>query len=274
MINFFRNIRFQLHNKNNTGKYFKYAIGEIVLVVIGILIALSINNWNEDRKTTNIEIEYLIRLRSDLANDIAYYQRRIKYADRVIEDHKKAFLMAYTEIEGPRDFYQSFNILEWSSEALSLRDITYTEMLNAGQLKIISNDAIKTEIMEFYKQVDLVEKHFEEINRTSIEYMSNFFIHSMALKHFWSYENEISPWTSEMLEGSNDWQWINDPESDAFKAFLFSLGFYSNKQQYFKNYFMDLENKSNILINDIEKELELRNIEFSDVKIEPIFVID
>jgi hypothetical protein len=51
MINFFRKIRQNsLMEKNKTGKYFKYAIGEIVLVVIGILIALTINNWNESRK--------------------------------------------------------------------------------------------------------------------------------------------------------------------------------------------------------------------------------
>lgn len=50
MIKFFRKIRYSLMSENKTGKYFKYAIGEIVLVVIGILIALQINNWNESRK--------------------------------------------------------------------------------------------------------------------------------------------------------------------------------------------------------------------------------
>ena len=50
MIKFFRNIRQTLINEGKTSRYFKYAIGEIVLVVIGILIALSINNWNDQRK--------------------------------------------------------------------------------------------------------------------------------------------------------------------------------------------------------------------------------
>ena len=49
MINFFRKIRYNLMEKNKTGKYLKYAIGEILLVVIGILIALQINTWNEER---------------------------------------------------------------------------------------------------------------------------------------------------------------------------------------------------------------------------------
>ena len=52
MIKLFRNIRKNLSNQGKTGKYFKYAIGEIVLVVIGILIAVQINNWNGYRKRT------------------------------------------------------------------------------------------------------------------------------------------------------------------------------------------------------------------------------
>jgi len=274
MIKFFRKIRQNLLSKGNTGKYLKYAIGEIILVVVGILIALQINNWNEDRKTSKIEIEFLKRLRSDLANDTAYYHRRIKYADRVIADHKKAFQIAHTEIESPRDFYQSFNNLEWSSESLSIRDITFNEMRNAGQINIVRNDKVKTELLEFYRQVDLAVKHFDEINNTSIDYMSDFFIQSKAIKHFWSYGMESSPWTAEMLDVSEDWQWINDPKSEYFKAFLFSLEFYSNKQVYFKGYLADLEHKSTILLREIENELHSRSIDVQAPNIEPVFVID
>jgi uncharacterized membrane protein YidH (DUF202 family) len=62
MIKFFRKKRFELMEKNNTGKYFKYAIGEIVLVVIGILMALSINNWNETRKLERKKQELVLNL--------------------------------------------------------------------------------------------------------------------------------------------------------------------------------------------------------------------
>ena len=69
MIKFFRKIRYDLMEKNKTGKYFKYAIGEIILVVIGILIALSLNNWNENRKKTDVEKGVLTNIYKDLVID-------------------------------------------------------------------------------------------------------------------------------------------------------------------------------------------------------------
>ena len=69
MIKFFRKIRQHLLMQNKTGKYFKYAIGEIVLVVIGILIALQINNWNENRLKNKSVKTYLNNLIQDLESD-------------------------------------------------------------------------------------------------------------------------------------------------------------------------------------------------------------
>lgn len=83
MINFFRHIRKSLLMENKTGKYFKYAIGEIFLVVIGILIALSINNWNHRR--VNKQKEAL--LLNELHNEFVKNQEQFEY---VVENHKHA----------------------------------------------------------------------------------------------------------------------------------------------------------------------------------------
>lgn len=69
MIKFFRKIRYDLLEKNKTKKYLKYAVGEIVLVVIGILVALSINNWNEEKKDNDFENEMIAQIQENLAND-------------------------------------------------------------------------------------------------------------------------------------------------------------------------------------------------------------
>ena len=70
MIKFFRHIRKSLIEQNKTGKYFKYAIGEIILVVIGILIALQINNWNESRKALQEEKDTIASLKLEFQKNL------------------------------------------------------------------------------------------------------------------------------------------------------------------------------------------------------------
>lgn len=76
MIKFFRKIRQNLLSENRFSKYLFYAIGEIILVVIGILIALQINNWNEHKKTESKARQVLMALRSDLMQDVAIIEDR------------------------------------------------------------------------------------------------------------------------------------------------------------------------------------------------------
>lgn len=81
MIKFFRKIRYNLMGQNKTGKYLKYAIGEILLVVIGILIAIQVNNWNEERKTDKQFKVIINRLYTSIKVDLDilyYYQNSIK----------------------------------------------------------------------------------------------------------------------------------------------------------------------------------------------------
>ena len=92
MIKFFRHIRKSLLMENKTGKYFKYAIGEIILVMIGILLALQVNIWNEDRKERTSEQkilnEILIDLefaKEDLIRDIDINKRNLQASEKLIQ---------------------------------------------------------------------------------------------------------------------------------------------------------------------------------------------
>jgi hypothetical protein len=78
MINFFRKIRKKLADDNKPLKYARYAIGEIVLVMIGILLALQVNNWNEDRKSLKFEKRILIDLHNTIIDDYASLERSIR----------------------------------------------------------------------------------------------------------------------------------------------------------------------------------------------------
>ena len=99
MIKFFRKIRYDLMEKNKTGKYLKYAIGEIVLVVIGILIALQINNWNEQRKTRINEKELYSRIIMDLQLD----EKRINDFLKYYKDEQSMHYNIYQDSKGLRD---------------------------------------------------------------------------------------------------------------------------------------------------------------------------
>ncbi|WP_415376794.1 DUF6090 family protein [Patiriisocius sp. Uisw_017] len=86
MIKFFRKIRQNLLTENKTGKYFKYAIGEIVLVVIGILIALQINNWNQDITSKN-ELEQILKeVSNDLEQDIFWLDQQIENGEGFVNN--------------------------------------------------------------------------------------------------------------------------------------------------------------------------------------------
>ena len=88
MINLFRNIRKNLLNEGKTSKYFKYAIGEIVLVVIGILIALQINTWNEQKKLKAKEVEHIQNIKKNIETNVKLLNQYIAFHDNAINSNK------------------------------------------------------------------------------------------------------------------------------------------------------------------------------------------
>jgi hypothetical protein len=91
MIKFFRKIRQRLLTENKFSKYLLYAIGEIILVVIGILIALQINNWNEKRKENATINTYLKGIMADLNNDTKRFDLISQNLNEQIKNNSKVF---------------------------------------------------------------------------------------------------------------------------------------------------------------------------------------
>lgn len=163
MIKFFRKIRYDLMEQNKTGKYFKYAIGEIVLVVIGILIALSINNWNEARKIKKQEVVYLNNFKSDLQLSILEIKQFVDRRNSLINSAN--VVMEHFNGKPVKD-WDSFNkhivdIYSWQS--FYLIDNTYQELKNSGNFAIISNNSIKNGMLNLdllYKKLKNTENHW------------------------------------------------------------------------------------------------------------------
>lgn len=143
MIKFFRKIRQRLLIENKFSKYLLYAIGEIALVVIGILIALQINNWNENQKTKKLEIAFLENLQIDLEVDISVFNRRIKESERVMKNNYVFIHELYKTQENFEDFKTLIDISLWDSEYFAAQNSTYSELNNSGQLNIFSNKDLK-----------------------------------------------------------------------------------------------------------------------------------
>ncbi len=163
MIKIFRKIRYDLMEQNKTGKYFKYAIGEIVLVVIGILIALQINNWNENRKTRSMEVHYLKNIKRDLQMNIAHLDEYIETREIAIASANS--IIEHYEgkpIEDLKDFsFKTVNIYTWRK--FSQINNTFQELTNSGNLALISNDSIKSVLLNMETLSKLMkgeEAHF------------------------------------------------------------------------------------------------------------------
>ncbi|MFT5217432.1 MAG: hypothetical protein ACJA1H_001278 [Glaciecola sp.] len=153
MIKFFRKIRYDLMDKNKTGKYLKYAIGEIILVIMGILIALTINNWNQDRLTENLEYQYYSRLLDDVREEKFILEATINYSKQVSLHAKKAIAVFENSsngntnpIENLIDMYQASQLAD-SYSASS----TYKELISSGQINLIQNNSLKTALIRYYE---------------------------------------------------------------------------------------------------------------------------
>ena len=149
MIKFFRKIRQKLLSESKFSKYLIYAIGEIVLVVIGILIALQINNWNENRKDNLKEVANLLSLKSEL--EISLQELKSDYnATNLFHNSAlkvQNFIREKTRIYDSmyRDFYLSYQVSTFYPKTS-----TY-ETLKNGNLGLIKSDSLKILITDIYE---------------------------------------------------------------------------------------------------------------------------
>ncbi len=116
-----------------TGKYLKYAIGEIVLVVIGILIALQINNWNENKKSARLAETYIKDIRQDLIQDTIMFNAALKRANQTIAKNKAILNFKQTDFVSKDSLYSMLNVFH-SMRVYQINTTTYLKLLNTGFL--------------------------------------------------------------------------------------------------------------------------------------------
>lgn len=160
-------------SENKTFKYFKYAIGEILLVVIGILIALQINNWNEQRKMDIKEDIYLKGLKVDLEQSKSALARVIKKSERVA---KIVDTLAYMmKINGEALTPRQIDSLMGGSTGFTVfmpSEGVVKDIIGSGKLDMINNNELRKKIASWEADLRMI-REYENLGRESSDDFSD-----------------------------------------------------------------------------------------------------
>ncbi|WP_133085489.1 DUF6090 family protein [Winogradskyella aurantia] len=135
---------------SQTGRYFKYAIGEIILVVIGILIALQINSWNENRKNQIKERIILNSFLTDLNSDIGFIEIELKSKKIDFNNYIECLdILANRKKANKETFFKHYNSI-LAVGGLALNTTTFENIKASSQLGLIRNKSLNDEIVKYY----------------------------------------------------------------------------------------------------------------------------
>ena len=164
MIKFFRHIRKRLLSENRFNKYLLYAIGEIVLVVIGILIALQINNWNESRKLAQSGKEFIKEIYKELNTEIVNIDEILKSLGEQYDGTEYVLAVMESKDQVIEDSLK-FTKNHWIPTRLFIieRDLnTFDKLKSSGQSGLLKNDSLSNYLDKFYQNFDTRIANFKE----------------------------------------------------------------------------------------------------------------
>ncbi|WP_250434351.1 DUF6090 family protein [Hanstruepera flava] len=223
MIKFFRKIRQQLLSEGKTSKYFKYALGEIVLVVIGILIALQINNWNENRKNRITEADYYCRILDD-------FELNEKLIDETTEltTYKiklcKALLLDLNNIPNNRSDILNKFVLALRQDVFVPSNIAFEDITSSGQLKLLKDLELKNRLIQHSTFLNNILNLLQENRDVILDRMSDFeLISEFGYQDIDYLQRELDEKHIALLPKNN---WTNEPDNPIFLKFQDNLVVY------------------------------------------------
>ena len=261
MIKFFRRIRQNLLSQNKFSKYLLYAIGEIILVVFGILIALQINNANENRKARTIETSYLERLKVDLKENKTLWEETLDRKQKQLEAAHIFLNLRFSKNQDTVMRIMPYFTAVGSWKDININQVTFNEMVSSGRLNIITNDSIKIKLLsldKLYKAIlnrqELLQEEYRTLLHTPVMTILNTSnilpldpVQRKIIKHGFSQEEVgqyVKIFQKEMITLIND------------KAFMNGvIGITYNAPPQFQE-FNQAQEEVNNLISLIEKELK------------------
>lgn len=170
MIKLFRNARLVQLKDGNVSRYIKYALGEIILVVIGILIAIQINSRYGKFAESKKEESYLISLNNDLDDQLQSIAIQKEYEKGFMDAGFRVLTnyAAKSEFEVDSTFFKS--LFDMSSRKTFVRnDPTYTDLLSSGNIDIIKNVDLKHNLILFYQELERYENVIHNNNTILVD---------------------------------------------------------------------------------------------------------
>jgi hypothetical protein len=166
MLPFLRKIRHQLVQENRFSRYILYALGEIFLVVIGILIALQINNWNEEKKIRSYELKMLKELSNVIQKDESYFQSMVDRLHQKGEAVDKLLEFRETNQANLDSIGKYFQVTRYET-LFQYNSGPYGSIKSSG-IEKISNDLIRTKMVDMYEfLIPRTEKILERLEGTN-----------------------------------------------------------------------------------------------------------
>jgi len=253
MIKFYRKIRQKMLTENKFSSYLIYAIGEIILVVIGIFLAIQLNNLNENRKERDKEVSLLLRLKDDFNSDIIDLSRQDSLA-AIRESRSEKALEEFYKAKTVQDIITADSLFSATWTNIKVNKKTYDEMLNTSGIYIIKNKKLRNHLTDYYDLIETFQQFVREMNSDSQRLIQNQNLNSHTL-----------------LVKENDKQWFDIKKIDTTWIGDFNAPTTLALYKYYKHAQVALNvsrqgmlkaiiEKSNLLVEDIEKELKNKDV--------------
>ncbi|NNF34235.1 MAG: ankyrin repeat domain-containing protein [Saprospiraceae bacterium] len=263
MLKFFRHIRKKLLSGSKLSSYFLYAIGEIILVVIGILIALQVNTWNENKKKNKTEQAYLNGIVANIDEDIIELNSLLK-TDTARFD-------AYTSILQPFndnsiniysiDFIKDIGIAQLT-QGFDGNSIVFDDMKSSGKINFVRSDVLRFALLEYYNESNKISTSHKNNNATinqlkDLAFITNLDINSLVESFIFK-----DSWSAP-LDNLDLSFFQKDKDEDAVKHFANRVSMMKGILQVKHNQSLYLQERSIRLRNLIQDYLDGKQIDFN-----------
>ncbi|MBC2837742.1 DUF6090 family protein [Robiginitalea sp. SC105] len=196
MTPFFRNLRKTMLGQRRIWGYLGYALGEILLVVIGILLALQIDDWREERELREKEKVYLQEIRNNLDEDRENLEATLGFnsrKDSVITATIEGIFASGSETEAMQQIVANMPVLAEFSIFTQNR-VAFDNMLSAESIDLITDDSLRLKLSSYYSVQTLTygtQDRVKELTRDFVDYITPMLLNRETISGFFGRENNL-----------------------------------------------------------------------------------